>query len=214
MTGWPFRLGVNQGLAAGAALLGAVAVLGNPYHGGVVTVDTQELAAIVQGGLDQVSVQELAAWIIEQRTDYRLIDVRDAAAYADYHIPTAEHVAIGGLLDYPLYRNEKILLYADDDLRAAQAWFLLRAQGFPGVYIVRGGLNAWKDQVLFPALPEGATPEAQAAFEQAREVSAFFGGTPRTDVAEEPAEAIPMPKVDMPPTNVVQPKRKRQKQGC
>ena len=214
MTRLGFRPSVNQVLAAGAALLGAVAVLGNPYRGGVVTVDTQELAAIVQGDLDQVTVEELAGWIIEQRTDYRLIDVRDAAAYAEYHIPTAEHVAIGDLVDYPLYRNEKILLYADDDVRAAQAWLLLRTQGFPGVYMVKGGLDAWKDRVLFPALPDDATPEALAAFERARQVSAFFGGTPRSGAADEPAEAIPMPKVDMPPTNVVQPRRKRQKQGC
>jgi rhodanese-related sulfurtransferase len=214
MTRFPFRLGVNQGLAAGAALLGAVAVLGNPEPGGVVTVDTQELAAIVQGDLDQVTVGELASWIVEQRTDYRLIDVRAADDYAEYHIPTAEHVAIGGLVDHPLYRNEKILLYADDDVRAAQAWFLLRAQGFPGVYMVKGGLEAWKDEVLFPALPADATAEEQAAFEQARAVSAFFGGTPRTGVTGEAAPEIPLPKVDMPATNVVQPKRKRQKEGC
>ena len=61
---------------------------------------------------------------------------------------------------------------------------------------------------------QGRLPEALAAFERARQVSAFFGGTPRSGVADEPAEAIPMPKVDMPPTNVVQPQRKRQKQGC
>ena len=42
----PFRLSLNQGLAVGAALLGAVAVLGSPYRGGVVTVDTRQLAAI------------------------------------------------------------------------------------------------------------------------------------------------------------------------
>jgi rhodanese-related sulfurtransferase len=44
------------------------------------------------------------------------------------HIPTAELVELRDLHDYPLYHNEKIVLYSDGGIHSAQAWFLLRAE--------------------------------------------------------------------------------------
>ena len=58
-------------------VLGAIAVFASPQRGNVVTLDTRELALIVDGKLDHVSADELADWIIQGRADYRLIDVRD-----------------------------------------------------------------------------------------------------------------------------------------
>jgi rhodanese-related sulfurtransferase len=145
-------LTLNQRLAALAVVLGAVAIGARPYQGATVTIDSGELASIVARDLDHVDPLELADWIITQRGDYRLIDVRDEQAYATYHIPGAEPVPVTSLDDYPLMRSEKIVLYSDDGVHAAQAWFLLKAKGYPGVYILRGGLDAWVDTVLFPAL--------------------------------------------------------------
>ena len=41
---------------------------------------------------------------------------------------------------------------------------LLRAKGYKGVYILRGGLEAWKDSVLFPRIPENPTPAQVVEF--------------------------------------------------
>lgn len=191
--------------------LGLLAVAGDPYGGGAVTINTQELASLVEREVDHVTVEQLADWIIQQRADYRLIDVRDPAAYAAYYIPGAENVAISRLPDYPLSRNEKIVIYSDGGVHSAQAWFLLRARGYAGVKILLDGLDAWKDRILFPALPESPTAEQLADVRRAREVSAFFGGQPRSGAGEQ--VAFEMPEVEAPAGGLAPATRKR-KEGC
>ena len=86
---------LNRILAIVALALGAVAVFGNPYRGSVVSLNTQELAVIVESKVDHVFATDLADWIIQGETDYRLIDIRETDAYAEYHMPTAEHQCAG-----------------------------------------------------------------------------------------------------------------------
>ncbi len=204
---------LHSRLAALAIVLAAVAVFGDPHRGHVVTLDTRELAAIVESEVDHVTVDELADWIIQGRTDYRLIDLRDPGAYADYHIPASENVAITSLADYPLERNEKIVLYSGGGIHSAQAWFLMRAAGYRGVYMLLGGLAAWQDDILFPSQPADA--EGRAHFTRAAEVSRYFGGAPQTAGGEEvAAPARVLPKVEMPAGVPVTARRKRHKEGC
>lgn len=216
MTTTGTRWKLERKLALAALVLGALAAFGDPGAGrGSVSLDTQELAALVEGEVDHVSPRELADWIIAQRTDYRLLDVREAAAYGEYHIPTAEHVPMTALADHPLLRNERIVLYSDGGVHSAQAWFFLKARGFPGVYILLGGLDAWIDEVLFPAPPEGEGPETTAEAGRRRAVSELFGGSPRSGEAAggEPAEIV-LPEVEAVAPTVAPRPRKKRKDGC
>jgi rhodanese-related sulfurtransferase len=207
------RLSWQQKLALTAAALGALAVFGEPYGGGRVEISTRELAAIVQGEIDHVSPAELAQWIVAGRTDYRLLDLRDAGAFAEYHIPGAENVALTALEEYPLWRNERIVLYSDGGLHAAQAWFLLRAKGYSGAAILAAGLDGWKDEVLFPLLDGAEVGGEQAARRQA--LAAHFGGTPRSGGAAAGATAAPaLPRVEPPAAAVAAAPRKKKKEGC
>ena len=129
---------------------------------GKIVLDERELAAIVEGELDHVTPDELADWIVAGRQDFRLIDLRTAAEYAEYHIPQAENVAITALADSDLARNEKIVLYSAEGIHSAQAWFLLRAKKFPAVYILLGGLKQWTEQVVFPESPGGERGSGRA----------------------------------------------------
>jgi len=215
MKRWLSTLGVNQRLALAACVLGLVAIWATPTRGSRVTVDSKDLAVIVAREVDHVRVQDLADWIIQGRADYRLIDLRDERAYADYYIPTAENVPLASLLDHNLGRNEKIVLYSDGGIHSAQAWFLLKASGFKGVYILFGGLDEWKDQILFPALPDPLTPGDAAQSGRIREVSARFGGTPRTGAAAASTTPLPLPKVTLPGlTPGGKPPAKKRKEGC
>lgn len=215
------RWSLKSKLALAAFALGALAVFGDPGGGGAVTLHPRELAAMVQKEVDHVSVQELAGWILQGRSDYRLIDLRDPQAYATYHIPPAENIPITDLPGDTLARNEKIVLYSDGGIHSAQAWFLLEAQGYRGVYILRGGLDEWNDQILYPTLSANATPEQIAAFEKDRQVSAFFGGTPRLGgTAQESAVPLPAapavtaPKVQAPSAPAAAAPKKKKKEGC
>jgi hypothetical protein len=183
-----------------------------------VRLDARELATVVEQEVDHVTPAELAAWIVEGRADYRLLDLRSPEDYAKYHVPTAENVPLSGLTDYPLLRNQTIVLYSEGGIHSAQAWMLLRAQGYDGVYMVLGGLDAWRDEVLYPSLPASAGASERGRFEGAAQVAKFFGGLARSgDDATTPATAVELPALTAPPpmpgpaTPVA---RKKKKEGC
>jgi hypothetical protein len=186
------RLTLNQKLGALALGLGAVAVFANVAPGPAVKVNARELLTGVQRAEDHVTPRELAAWIVEGRADYRLVDIREPLAYAQYHIPGAENVPLATVLDGALARTDKIVLYGDGGIHAAQAWMVLKGRGFSQVYTLLEGLDAWKDEVLFPVMPQSPTPEQQAQFERAAHVAKFFGGQPRAAAAPG-SEPVPMP---------------------
>ncbi len=210
-------LSLNQKLALGALALGALALFARPQRGNVVTLDVKELATIIDKEGDHVTASELAGWIVAGRSDYRLIDLRSEKEYGEYHIPTAENVTLTALPDSSLLANEKIVLYSEGGLHASQAWMLLRAQGFKNAYTLKGGLDQWKEDVLFPALAENATPQERARFERAVALAKFFGGSPRTGGTQAAvAKAPEMPKAEAPAPAVgatsTPPKKK--KEGC
>lgn len=219
MKRWLSSLSKNGRLGLLALTLGAIALfIGDPRDNAKATIDTRELAEIVQRELDHVSPEQLADWIIQGRADYRLIDLRTPAEYERYHIPGAENVTLTGLADHGLLRNEKIVLYSEGGIHSAQAWFLLRANGYGGVYTLRGGLQEWKDSVLFPSLSADATPAQRVTFAKMAEVSKFFGGRPQGMAgAPQPAVAPALPMANMPagapPPAAASPKKKK-KEGC
>jgi rhodanese-related sulfurtransferase len=224
---WISRLTLNQKLAAAAVVLGAVALFASPYPGNKVTLDAKELALVVGTEADHVEVPELAAWIIEGRADYRLIDLRTEAEFNQYHIPTAVNIPMNVLTDAGLARDEKLVLYSEGGVHSAQAWMLLKAQGYKGAYMLKGGLDDWKALVLFPVVADSPTPAERARDERVRSISRFFGGQPRGaaavaagDGTELPGvtaqEAPALPKVAAPPSPAggAKPGAPKKKEGC
>ena len=208
---------INQKLALVVAVFGFLAVFaGSPYKGFTSKIDSQELAAVVEREVDHVSPEELAGWIITGKADYRLVDLRKEADFSEYHIPTAENISLPSISGGQLNRGEKIVLYSDGGIHSAQAWFLLKANGYKGVYILRGGFEEWKDQILFPRLADNAPPAEVAAFEKAKLVSTFFGGSPQVGgAATSSAPTMALPKLEAPAG--AQPKAgatKKKKEGC
>ncbi len=192
MFGWLCKLGLNRTLGLVALLLGAIALFARVYPDRTVTVHEAELLTASARAEDHVPPAELASWIIEGRADYRLIDLRDETSFGQYHVPTAENVPLTALPEHGLLRNEKIVLYADGDLPAAQAWLLLRGRGHRGVYTLQGGLDAWKDRVLFPVMPESPTAQEQSRFSEAAHLAKFFGGQPRAAASGGEAQLVDM----------------------
>lgn len=213
------RLTLNQKLAIAACVLGAVALFAQPYQGSTVRVDTKALAVDMSRGADQVDPQDLAVWILAGRADYRLIDIRSDAAYAAGRIPTAEHVPAAVLMEAGLARPEKIVLYGDDGTQSAQAWLLLRAQGFRGTRLLKGGFAAWQEQVVFPVLAANPTPELRAEHAKRAAIAAYFGGQARLagqDVSVTAfAAGAPAAAVAPPPPPAAKPAaKKKKKEGC
>jgi hypothetical protein len=183
VTRWLSKLTLNQKLGLAALALGLVAVFANVAPARTVRVHEKELLTAVDRREDHVTARELAAWIVEGRADYRLVDVRDAKAYSEYHIPTAQSLPLSTVADGSLGRTDTIVLYGDGGVHAAQAWMILKGRGHTSVRTLLDGLDGWKDEVLFPVRPTSPTPEQAAQFERAAAVARFFGGQPRAAVA-------------------------------
>jgi rhodanese-related sulfurtransferase len=221
---WFSKLTTNQRLALLAFVLGAVAIGATLTRQGRVTVSPRDLGLIVQRGADHVTVQALADDLVKGQARYRIIDVRGEVPSNAYHLPGAENLSIAALPDAGLPKNERFLLYADDEVRAAQAWFLLKAEGYPAVYLLRGGLAAWTEQVLQPVLQQATTTEQRRENDQRAAVAAFFGGTPRppagvaapaTPAAPPVAVAPPAAPALQMPAGAAKPKAPvKKKEGC
>lgn len=212
------RLGLNGRLALIAFTLGLIALFaGNPYQGSQVTLDAKGLGIMVDREVDHITVDELADWIIKGRSDYRLIDLRPENDFLAYHVPTAENVTVAGLTEYPIQRNEKVIVYSEGGIRSAQAWMLLKALKYRGVYMLRGGLEEWRDRILFPNIPENPTPDQASLLETMKEVSRYFGGTPQTQGQGKGSltPTLTLPKLEMPsPGSPTVPGKKKKKEGC
>jgi len=213
-------LSLNGKLALTAFALGFIALFaGTPYRGAHAVLNSKELSLTMATDADHVGVKTLADWIIQGKSDFRVVDVRNEAAYADYHLPSAENIPVAALGESSLQHNEKIIVYAEEGARAAQAWMLLKAKGFKGVYMLRGGLEAWKDSVLFPRIPENPTPAQSVEFARIREVSKFFGGTPQALAGDSTTTrtVVGMPRLTMPaaqPAGGAGAPKKKKKEGC
>lgn len=182
----------NRRLAVLAAFLASAALLaGSPYPR-VADVDT--LARMVEAEEDHVSALELAAWIRDRKSGLRVIDVRDADAFADYAIPRAENVPVDELVRLPFRRNETVVLYSEGGAHAAQAWVLLRARGVRNVYQLKGGLYAWVDEVMNASVPSNASPETIRRFqEEVAPLARYFGGLPRVGGPVDDPAALEVP---------------------
>ena len=173
------RRGRTHRLLAAAAAVLAIATLaaGDPNPGA--RVDVERLARIVDAEQDHVTALELAAWLRDRKPGLRVVDVRGAADYADFHLPNAENLSLAEVTRARFRADETVVLYSEGGTHAAQGWFFLRARGVERVYFLRGGLYEWMTEVMSPTLAADASPQARAAFRRTAELSRYFGGVPR-----------------------------------
>jgi rhodanese-related sulfurtransferase len=191
---------------AGFALLLAIAAafVGSPHRQSRVTIDTRELARIVENEEDHIDAVQLAEWIMEKKSDLIVVDLRTQSAFDSSCIPTAINTSLRQL-DSALQKNQTIVLYSEGGVHSAQAWFLLKALGYPRVFSLKGGMREWESEVLFPTLDDGIFTKEER--QHRTELSKFFGGEVRRKQSGVP-QATPSRK----PMKPGAPKQKPEKQ--
>jgi len=158
-----------------AAMLGiAAAFAGSPYQARG-RIDVAELSGIVARGEDHVTATELAEWIRDRRPGLHVIDVRSTSEFNAYQVPTAENIPLDVIEHSHFGERDTLVLYSGGGAHAAQAWVFLRALGYRNVFFLRGGLDAWLDEVMNPV--------------HGTDLTRYFGGVPRP--AESPAPTEP-----------------------
>jgi rhodanese-related sulfurtransferase len=133
---------------------------------------------ICTSAVQSISALQLAAWIRDGRRGLRVLDIRDPAAYATRHIPSAESAELMELSSVAPQAGETVVLYSDDDLLDLQGAAWLTRAGHARVHVVRGGMSAWLDEVIDPVV-QGDSAATVAA------LSRYFGGVPRAASASD-----------------------------
>jgi rhodanese-related sulfurtransferase len=113
--------------------------------------------------IQSVEPVELAEWIRDRKPNLRVVDTRTETAFDEYHLPRAE-------------RFTSSTTFAPEDIIVLVAGGSVRAQN---VYVLRGGIQGWIDEVMNPTITADTPPSARTAYQRASVVSRYFGGVPR-----------------------------------
>ena len=201
-----------------AILLGVLSIFaGSPFDKVNTNINVKEMSLISVDDINKINVDALADDIIKSKYDYRLIDLRKSEEFAKYNIPSSENIPVDEILKSDLARNEKILLYSDNDIETTQAWFILKANNYKGINILEGGLKSWQSNILFPscACDTDPTKEQLHKHDKSAEISKYFGGKIQLASGGESKTKMDMPVLAA-PTKVTLKKSggKKKREGC
>lgn len=197
-----------------ALVLGFVAIFGGTPNSNIRTsINVKELSLLTENQMNKVTDLDLADWIIQGKADFRVIDIRPAKEYNEYHIPVAENFTSSQLYKATFLPTEKLIICGNDGVQTAQGWFILKSKKYKAVYILDGGMKKWESNILFPKIPDNLTGDKLAYYNKIKEVSKFFGGNPSEGANVQETKTI-MPKIKMPAVNFGTGKKKSKREGC
>lgn len=130
-----------------AIILATIMVMG---FTGCNNKNTVQSSVVNEIGYTQISMDE-AVSMMEEETDYIILDVRTPEEFAEKHIPNAINIpneTIGDDAIPELPREDQlILVYCRSGNRSKQASEKLAALGYTNVYEF-GGINDWMGEVV------------------------------------------------------------------
>ena len=92
---------------------------------------------------------------MDAREAFELIDVREPFEYEIARIDGAKLIPLGEIAERAdeLQREQLIVIHCHSGGRSAEAVRLLQQRGFTNVYNLKGGIDAWSDQID-PSVPK------------------------------------------------------------
>jgi len=151
------------------------AVTGNQEQ----TTNLNQIDSIAGRKIDFIEARHLANLIISKNNDFLIFDLRDEEKYKKYHIPHAKNFKELKLLDTVLISGSKtIIIYDQNQKRAAEKWLVLKEANLNNVFLLRGGIKAWANEVLFPDLTDQNNLDSDS-IEHTKKMSLYFGGKPK-----------------------------------
>ena len=157
------------------------------------TVSYMDVAQSAARGEDRVSVEQLAEWLIEERKDFVLIDVRSQEEYAKGNIHEAQNIPLAELVSSEtiatLPTDRKVVVYSNGSENGAKASTMLRLAGLDA-HMVTGGYNAWHQRILNPDISAEELDGESLRVSEQRAYACYFVGD-RGDGAAQRAEPKP-----------------------
>jgi rhodanese-related sulfurtransferase len=167
----------NRAMGAVALVLAVLAlVVGSP-------VAREQASATPGDPLDfgQVTAVQLGEWIKSRHGHLRLVDIRSAEAFAEFHLPTAEHLPLSRIADAEFTGADTAVVYGailEDVVRAVNMIETLDVHPAATLYM-DDGVSDWVSDIMNPTRTRDATEQEMSAFRQKAELSRYFGGLPR-----------------------------------
>ena len=149
-----------MGILAVAVLVGLIGCSSESDLGGseksastaaeTVQTDMMHDVAAQEGSYTQISMDE-AVTMMDEETDYIILDVRRPDEFADKHIPNAINVPNETIGEEEIPelpdKDQMILVYCRSGNRSKQASEKLAALGYTNVYEF-GGINDWPGETV------------------------------------------------------------------
>jgi len=110
--------------------------------------------AHLQKAIEEIPPKKVAAWIQEKK-EVKLVDVREDWERKLCPLPNSQALT-ASLLDRILNeweKNDLIVLFCHFGIRSKDAATFLADRGFQQVFIIRGGIDAWSNDVD-PSIPK------------------------------------------------------------
>lgn len=121
-----------------------------------------------------ISANHLSDLLYHKDQEFLIYDVRDSDSYQSYHIPQAQMFDKG--TDSKTATRPGMIIVYD---KAEGAGLEKLSGELPGrVYVLKGGIEAWYSQVLFPDFSRLRVRNREL-LEHILRRSRFFGGTPQ-----------------------------------
>ena len=160
-----------------------IAACGQSNDSGVALTDIAQAAARQD---DRESVEDLAGWLIEGRSDFKLIDVRAPEDFENGSIGDAENIPIAQIVSPDVLLNlptdRMVIVYSNGSENAAKAAVLLRLSGIDA-HLLAGGYNAWHERILNPDISAEELDGESLDVSAQRAYSCYFVGE-RSDRAD------------------------------
>jgi rhodanese-related sulfurtransferase len=126
------------------------------------------------------TADQVAHFVVKEDSSVQLIDLRTPAEFRQYNIPGSVNLPYEDFLardpDPFLNRPEiKNIFYSNGDLNANYALILARGLGYKNCYTLKGGLNAWFENVMNSEFQRGRiTARENALYETRLEARRLF----------------------------------------
>ncbi len=115
-------------------------------------MSAEELHAKLVESKQYMNPNEAKEILSNKNDEYIFVDIRNPREYDNFHIEGAVNVPMQRVLDDEfipyLKDNKKKILYSNESIKANEIKLLLTQYGYENIYVLQGGANYWKENML------------------------------------------------------------------
>jgi rhodanese-related sulfurtransferase len=109
---------------------------------------------------NEITGDELAVRILQNDKSLKFIDVRSAEEFKKFALPYAIHGDYKNFIERSWervfrVRGQNVVIYAEDEITEKRAVLAAQDVGFENIYLLKGGLSAFRKNILEFKFPEG-----------------------------------------------------------